>query len=155
MNVKQPKDADGRERELVSLSWADGVPAPVDAGGEVVPLNTYELYTDDGETVKVGSIIYNRYSWYVRSPGSGRLYRLDTLHRTKQDSLKQLAEDLNRVQAKHDANGATYRDSACSYVGRLGVTCKGCGLNRGDKTCFEAMMADIVSRVNRLAGDSE
>ena len=82
---------------------------------------------------------------------------LDSMHLEKKDSLKQSAEDLNRVQAEHDANGTLYRESACRYVGRLGVTsmCNGCRLNCGDKTCLEAMMADIVSRVNRLCGDAE
>ena len=136
---------------------------PVDAEGREIPLDTVAIYDDDGNVHSVRRFIYTNdfdlgdkwmNSWYM-VVDDYKTAKPEQMYLTKPDSLKQLAEDLNRVQAKHDANGATYRDSACYYVGRLGATCKGCGLNRGDKTCFEAMMADIVSRVNRLAGDSE
>lgn len=122
------------------------------------------LYNDRGAEYGVSrltfgfDVITREGEWTAESYGTvDMVYHLpvNSMYLEKPDSLKQLAEDLNRVQAKHDANGTTYRDSACCYVGRLGVTCKVCRLNRGDKTCFEAMMADIVSRVNRLAGDSE
>lgn len=137
---------------------------PKDAEGRQIPLDTKVLYNDRGAEYEVSrftfgfDVITREGEWTAESYGTvDMVYHLpvNSMYLEKPDSLKQLAEDLNRVQAKHDANGATYRESACYYVGRLGATCKGCGLNRGDKTCFEAMMADIVSRVNRLAGDSE
>ncbi len=75
----------------------------------------------------------------------------------KPDSLKRLAEDLNRVLAKHEAYGTPYAKSACWYAGRpvASSMCNGCRFNCGGRTCFEAMMEDIIRRVNRLAGDSE
>lgn len=139
---------------------------PKDAEGREIPLDTKVLYNDRGVGYEVNGftfgvdVITHEVEWTVCSYGTGDMvYHLpvNSMHLEKPDSLKQLAEDLNRVQAKHDANGALYRELTCCYVGRLGgtCTCNGCRLNHGDKTCFEAMMADIVSRVNRLAGDSE
>ena len=148
MSVELPKDADVREcdDELASLSWADGVPAPVDADGEVVPLNTFELYTDDGETVNVGSILYNRYSWHVRSPGSGRLYRLDMLHRTKQDSWEKLEEDFDRCIEK--SNICMYFSPECS--------CQKCARPDSDTCgCTASVFKDIKRRTRKLRGEGD
>lgn len=138
---------------------------PKDAEGREIPLDTVALYDDDGKVYSVRRFIYTNdfdlgdkwiNSW-VMVVDDYKTAKPEQMYLTKPDSLKQLAEDLNRVQAKHDANGTLYRELACCYVGRLGVTsmCDGCRLNCGDKTCFEAMMADIVSRVNRLCSDAE
>lgn len=138
---------------------------PKDAEGREIPLDTVALYDDDGKVYSVRRFIYTNdfdlgdkwiNSW-VMVVDDYQTAKPEQMYLTKPDSLKQLAEDLNRVQAKHDANGTLYRELACCYVGRLGVTCmcNGCRLNCGDKTCFEAMMEDIVSRVNRLCGDAE
>lgn len=128
-----------------------------------MPLDTKVMYSDAGVECMVSGFVF-----YTGKLAAGRDVKcltpsddiaytrpLDSMHLEKKDSLKQPAEDLDRVQAEHDANGTLYRESACCHVGRLGVTrtCNGCRLNRGDKTCLEAMMADIVSRVNRLRGD--
>ena len=138
---------------------------PKDAEGREIPLDTVAMYDDDGNVHSVRRFIYTNdfdlgdkwmNSWYM-VVDDYKTAKPEQMYLTKPDSLKQLAEDLNRVQAKHDANGTLYRELACCYVGRLGGTCicNGCRLNHGDKTCFEAMMADIVSRVNRLCGDAE
>lgn len=74
------------EDELARLAWAKGVPVPKDADGNVVPLDTTELYTDEGEMVCVWSICFNQYFWHVRRLGDGRPYRLDKLHRTERDA---------------------------------------------------------------------
>lgn len=147
MNIELPKDADVREcdDELASPSWADGVHAPVDADGEVVPLNTYELYTDDGETVNVGSILYNRYSWYVRSPGSGGLYSLDTLHRTKPDSWEKLEEDLDRC-----IEGS----NSCRYFSSE-LDCHKCARPDSDTCgCTASVFKSIKDRIRKLRGES-
>ena len=69
------------------------------------------------------------------------------------DSLKRLAEDLNRAWNVH---GKGYRDMPCHYDKDRGEYCNDCRLcSHGKMDCLDAMMADIVSRVNRLAGDSE
>lgn len=139
------------------------VPAPKDAEGRRVLLDIKVMYNDAGVEYMVSGFVFDTsklaVGWNVKCfmPSDDIVYTrpLDSMHLEKPDSLKQLAEDLNRVQAKHDANGSPYKETSCCYVGRFGVTCKGCRLNCGDKTCFEAMMADIVSRVNRLCGDAE
>lgn len=139
------------------------VPAPKDAENSKVPFDTKVMYNDKGIGYEVGRFIFwtgpSEYGWDVECfiPSENIVYTrpLDSMYLEKPDSLKQLAEDLNRVQAKHDANGSPYKETPCCYVGRFGVTCKECRLNYGDKTCFEAMMEDIVSRVNRLCGDAE
>ena len=82
------------EDELARLAWAKGVPVPKDADGDVVPLDTTELYTDEGEMVCVWSICFNQYFWHVRRLGDGRPYRLDKLHRTERDSWALLERDV-------------------------------------------------------------
>lgn len=80
------------EDELARLSWAKDVPAPRDADGEVVPLDTSELYTDDGEMVYVNRIAFTGFSWYVWN--SGGVYRLGTLHLAQPDSWALLERDV-------------------------------------------------------------
>ena len=82
------------EDELARLAWARGVPVPRDADGNVVPLDTAVLYTDKGEMIYVGSIIFNRCSWYVRSTNTGKTYHLDKLYRTQPDSWALLEKDV-------------------------------------------------------------
>lgn len=82
------------EDELARVSWAEGVPAPVDADGKVVPLDTDELYTDEGETIRVASIFLNGRLWYVRRAYCDETYWLDELHRTERDSWVLLERDV-------------------------------------------------------------
>lgn len=141
------------------------VPTPKDADNRRVPLDTKVMYNSEGIEYTVSSLIFDTGKFVARwdvkcftSPSDVMYtYPLDSMYLEKPDSLKMLAEDLNRIQAKHEANGSTYREATCYYAGRLASygSCKECRLNCKDKTCFEAMMEDIVNRVNRLAGDSE
>lgn len=139
------------------------VVTPKDAEGRNVLFDTKVMYNDKGLEYKVARFIFwtgpDGYGWDVECfiPSENIVYTrpLDSMYLVRPDSLKQLAEDLDRMQAKHEANGSPYRELACCYAGRLarGGSCKECRLNHEDKTCFEAMMDDIVNRVNRLAGD--
>lgn len=139
------------------------VVTPKDAEGRNVLLDTKVMYNDKGIEYEVGRLIFGTGpyggDWDVECfiPSENIVYTrpLDSMYLEKPNSLKQLAEDLNRVQAKHEANGSPYRELACCYAERLarGSSCKECRLNHKDKTCFEAMMDGIVNRVNRLAGD--
>lgn len=81
------------EDELARLSWAKGVPVPVDADDNVVPLGTDELFTDKGEMVLVVRITFNGSSWHVWN--SGGVYRLGMLHINRPDSWERLEEDVN------------------------------------------------------------
>lgn len=80
------------EDELARLAWAEDVPAPRDADGEVVPLDTTELYTDEVGMICVERITFNGWSWFVWS--SSGVYRLNTLHRTERDSWALLERDV-------------------------------------------------------------
>lgn len=82
------------EDELARLAWAAGVPVPRDADGNAVPLDTTELYTDEGEMVYVKSIRFNGITWFVGSENSYKLYWLNTLHRTEPDSWALLEKDV-------------------------------------------------------------
>lgn len=88
------------EDELARLAWAKGVPVPRDAEGNVVPLDTTELYTDKGEMVDVERITFNGSLWHAWD--SGGVYRLGTLHRTERDSWALLERDVFTL-AKLDA----------------------------------------------------
>lgn len=81
------------EDQLALLAWAADVPAPRDADGDVVPLDTAVLYTDKGEMVLVDSICFNGYFWYVKN-ARRESRRLDRLHRTEQDSWELLERDI-------------------------------------------------------------
>lgn len=83
------------EDELWALSWAKGVPVPVDADGNVVPLDTEKLYTDDGEMVRVDSICHGARLWHVKRMHSDKTYWLDSLHLLRPDSWGRLEEDVN------------------------------------------------------------
>ena len=82
------------EDELARLSWAKGAPIPKDADGNVVPLDTAELYTDEGGMIYVESICFNGYSWIVSSRGSGKRYWLGSLHLVQPDSWALLEKDI-------------------------------------------------------------
>lgn len=96
------------EEELSRLSWAEGVPAPVDADGEVVPLGTEKLYTDDGEMVRVESICHGARLWYVRRMHSDKTYRLDALHLKWRPAM--ISDEKRReVAAKLRAEAESWR----------------------------------------------
>lgn len=82
------------EDELENLSWAKDVHAPVDADGKVVPLDTAELYTDEGEVIYVNSIRFNGCVWFVGGENSYKLYWLNTLHLVQPDSWALLEKDI-------------------------------------------------------------
>ena len=139
---------------------------PKDAEGRMVPLDTKELYNDIGVGYEVNRFMFgfdvstHEVEWTALSYGTGDIvYRLpvNSMHRERPDSLKQLAEDLNRVRDAHDERGKDYRDTPCDYDRDRGKYCNDCRLHNHEagETCFEAMMDDIVSRVNRLYIDSK
>lgn len=135
---------------------------PKDATGRWIPLDTKVLYNDQGAEYEVNRFTFGfdvstrKGEWTVESYGTGDMvYHLpvNSMHLEKPDSLKQLAEDLNRAW---DANGKCCGGMPCHYDKDRGEYCNDCKLcSHGKMNCLDAMMADIVSRVNRLAGDSE
>lgn len=139
---------------------------PKDATGRWIPLGTKVLYNDRGVEYEVNrftfgfDVITREGEWTAESYGTGDMvYRLpvNSMYLEKPDSLKQLMEDLNRVRDAHDERGKDYRDTPCDYDRDRGKYCNDCRLHNHEagETCFEAMMDDIVSRVNRLYIDSK
>ena len=135
---------------------------PKDAEGREIPLDTKVLYNNMGVGYEVNrftfgfDVITHEVEWTAESYGTGDMvYHLpaNSMHLEKPDSLKQLAEDLNRAW---DVHGKGCRDMPCHYDKDRGEYCNDCRLCSHVKmNCLDAMMADIVSRVNRLTGDSE
>lgn len=134
------------EDELPRLSLAAGVPAPVDADGEIVPLTTKVMYDDDGEEHDVS--IYRSFIWsrekgrwcFGASIGSREVA---SLHLHRPDSWERLEEDVKRFEDD---------DSACSYFCNELRICNGCrspshiGFN-----CRNGVARDVLRRAKALA----
>ena len=135
------------------------IPAPKDAEGRNVPLDTKVMYNARGDEFEVRWFTYSTIpygpGWSVKVYDPSDTIALDFLRIEKPDSLKQLAEDLNRAWDACNAHGRC-NFMPCYYDKDRGEHCNDCRLNsHGKMNCLDVMMADIVSRVNRLAGDSE
>lgn len=108
------------EDELARLSWADGVPAPVDADGTVVPLDTKVMYTHMGKKIELGefyllhSVFREGFVWRaIRHDDHGiEDLKLDFLHLRRPDSWERLEEDVNL--GCHDYC-ERYRLEECEY----------------------------------------
>ena len=138
------------EDEPARLSWAEGVPAPVDADGEVVPLDTTELYREDGGKCKVAYWAYypdEKDGWTAVSDvmGTKRACIPKTLHLTRPDSWELLEEDVARCDDKL---------TSCAYYKRVPGECDGCPSN-GPAYCDSEIMRDILRRAKALAGRGE
>lgn len=133
-------------------NWYEGVPQPVDADGNVVPLTTRKLYDEKGREVEVGeivlvdSILCGRLVWRVRTH-SGVSLVLDLLHLACPDSLEKLSDDLGR-----------YDDTKvmCEYFGMTADgTCDGCRAHsfrahHPGRSCIAFALDDVASRVRAL-----
>lgn len=122
------------EDELARLAWAKGVPAPVDADGEIVPLGVAEMCTDEGKPVTVEEIIFDGVWWYVKCLETSRL-RLRRLHLAKPDSWERLEEDA--------------RKTTCEYFGRDVNTCDTCPARYVN--CVDGLIQDVIRRAKALA----
>ena len=120
-------------------NWYDNIPAPVDANGELVPLDTRELVFD-GERREVYCFIYSigRGSWNVGFKRScGAALNACTLP----DSWERLEKDS--------------RSGLCEYFGMDDAPeCKGCPAYgvRLSTGCSSVMARDIIRRAKALAG---
>lgn len=124
------------EAELAGVSWAQGVPAPVDADGEAVPLDTEVLYREDGGKCKVAYWAYypdEKDGWTAVSDvmGTKRACVPKTLHLTPPDSWEKLEEDAKLAPR--------------AYLEKR-------GMNPEKTERVASMMADLVSRAKALAG---
>ena len=133
------------------LSWAEGVPAPVDRDGNSVPLMTRRLYDVKGREVEVGeialvdSILCECLVWRVRTH-SGVSLALDLLHLERPDSWERLLGDLDRASDTPGDNMC-----ACSYLtGDASVKCDKCRFHKDDRWCAQIMVEDIARRIREL-----
>lgn len=130
------------EDELATLLWAKDVPAPRDADGEVVPLDATELYTDEGEMVRVDSICHGGRLWHVKRMHSDKTYRLDSLHLRRPDSWEGLEADIESL---------SHKESVCRYFGHGNdISCDVCPAEDIDKYCSAAVARDILHRAKAL-----
>ena len=139
---------DEAEDELSRLSWAEGVPAPVDADGEVVPLTTRVMYDDDGKEFTVNHIRLVGYDakarlmWRAREI-TGAVVNLGALHLHRPDSWKRLEEDIRNAE----------NSDACGYYGIGTEPCnEGCpGYKDLETSCAVIAMKDVLRRAKALA----
>lgn len=138
------------------------VVTPKDAEGRNVLLDTKVMYNAKGIEYEVARFIFGTgpygCDWDVECfiPSENIVYtrRLDSMYLEKPESLKRLAEKFGRAFDAHE-KGKDFCETACNYADRVGKDCDGCPLNVYGKSCFDAMMEDIMASVNRLCGDAE
>ena len=121
-------------------NWYDNVPAPVDANGREVPLDTRELVYK-GETRDVFRIAYSGaiVRWVADLSNTDEHPFLT--HCTLPDSWEQLEKDA--------------MSGLCEYFGMGDAEdCKGCNAydDRLSTYCSSVMARDIVRRAKALAG---
>lgn len=132
-------------------SWAEGVPAPVDRDGNVVPLTTRELYDETdrkfavSEIALVNFMIGEGQTWRVKRP-NGLAMMLDRCHLERPDSWERLLKDLDRA-----ADATRALRCACSYLtGDVDTECGDCKSYKEGRWCTQTMTADIARRIREL-----
>ena len=135
--------------ELAQLAWVKGVPAPVDADGEVVPLDTEVLYREDGGKCKVAYWAYypnEKDSWTAVSDvmGTKRACIPKTLHLTPPDSWEKLEEDVERMVPDEDMPSECHYFTTGNYL-----KCRDCPAV--DIDCTHYVVSDVLRRAEALA----
>lgn len=134
-------------------NWYDGIPAPVDRDGRIVPLATRMLYDGTGREVDVREIALDCAGlragkgsvWRVRM-ADGPVLVLDLLHLERPDSLERLADDLGRYEES---------GSPCAYFDMWeSETCAGCP-GKGAASCAYFIVDDICAESMRSGRRSE
>lgn len=132
------------EDELARFAWAEGVPAPVDADGEVVPLTTKVMYDDDGEKFRIARFRLDlapgaSSTWVAEYAAINGLFPgryVKNLHLTRSDGWERLEADVKK--------------NPCEY---FGMPDEGCDVCPGkDSGCLNAYARDVIRRAKTLAG---
>ena len=131
------------EDELTRFTWAEGVPTPRDADGEVVPLTTKVMFTDKGEMVRVESICHGARLWYVRRMHSDKTYWLNALHLNRLDSWEKLEKDVSKAGD----------EDICGYFGfAMNRPCsEECPARDVHDSCAVTAVRDVIRRAKALA----
>lgn len=151
------------ERLVVdSIMTEDGevVPlGPVDKDGHRVPLDTRELYGEDGKCLTVRCFLYFPFTneWFIEETLSRSRFDVSVLHLKATDSWKKLLDDLGEALEQGGRSG----HPACVYLAARGL-CRGhmdkdgqCKLSDA-YCCVSWMVSNIRGRIKRLcAGEVE
>lgn len=143
------------EHEIARYARAHGVPAPVDADGEVVPLTTVVMYDKDGEEVRVSRFSLtndgfeqNRRVWNARVM-TGFIANLEDLHLRRPDSWEKLEKDVSKAEDK----------GICGYFGFARTMNRPCSTECPARdvrdSCAVTAMHDVLRRAEALAGRGE
>lgn len=137
---------------LAQLAWAKGVPAPVDADGEVVPLTTREMYTGTGRKIELTdfdllhSVLSGGFVWRaIRNTGHGvEDLTLSILHLRRPDSWEKLEEDVERMVPDEDMPSECHYFTTGDYL-----KCRDCPAV--DIDCTHYVVSDVLRRAKAIA----
>ena len=125
------------EDQLALLAWAQGVPAPVDAGGAPVPLTTKVMYGNGGGELEIIFFKFNvhnpatHWSAFCENKDGNRGYSVvSNIHLRRPDTWEKLEEDAKLAPR--------------AYMEKR-------GMNPEKTERVASMMADLVSRAKALA----
>lgn len=129
------------------------VELPKDAEGREIPLDTMTLYTKDGAPRDIANFVYyprcaiTEREWTVAFMDGSEGF-VSQMYLTPPDSWEKLYEDLS------EAGDARYQE-ACAYFHRDKdedgcVSCPG-----GEDGCARIAMRDILARIRKLRGEDE
>ena len=124
--------------------WYDGIPAPADKNGNVIPLDTRKLVDAHGNKREIEFIGYRpkESSWFVHFTDDWTYVPLDDYALALDDSLEKLADDLERY-----VNG-----NSCSYFGMAAdPTCDGCPASDCSVECNDIVIEDAARRARALS----
>lgn len=130
-------------------NWYEGVPAPMDADGNVVPLTTGRLYDGEGNEHEVKEIILAEsglrggLAWWARW-SNGAVVLLDFLRVAPPDSWERVEADLMAMARA---------DCACYYFGAgADLNCEECPVENCAESCFVEAARDVLRRCKAIAG---
>lgn len=129
------------------------VELPKDAEGREIPLDTMTLYTKDGAPRDIANFVYyprcaiTEREWTVAFMDGSEGF-VSQMYLTPPDSWEKLEEDLS------EAGDARYYE-ACAYFHRDKdeggcISCPG-----GEDGCGRIAMRDILARIRKLRGEDE
>ena len=132
--------------------WYEGVPAPVDKDGNVVPLTTRRLYDVEGREHEVKAIALVRsetsggFVWLAKESDSVVLVP-ELLHLAPPDSWERIEADIMAM---------AHADSACYYFGAgTDINCDECPAESCAESCFVEAARDVLRRCKAIAGRGE
>lgn len=141
-----PEEKNANAEVEEKFSWVAGVPIPIDADGNVVPLTTEVMYSKGGTRLTVCRFGFQCSGWRkgrwtvfcTLVPNStAQPYGVQELCLNRPDSWERLEKDIETGKA-------------CSYFGNN--SCPACSaFNYPTRNCKEAMAQDIICRAKVLA----